>query len=130
MSPAPAVTRTRRARPRRGFTIVELIVAIMVLSVGLLALASSAGYTTRQMSSASLQTIAAQVTQSRFDSLASVSCAALPASGTVSGKSTTRGVTETWSVTDGNDVKFILDSITYKGRKKPLEYRSVIPCRD
>ena len=118
------------ARARRGFTIVELLVAMMVLSVGLLALASSAGHMTRQISSASLQTIAAQVAQSRFDSLASVSCAVLPASGTVSGTSVTRGVTERWRVTDGDDVKFILDSITYHGRKRALEYRSVIPCRD
>jgi len=68
--------------------------------------------------------------QSRFDSLSSVNCDRFPVSGTVSGTLTTRGVTERWSVTDGDDVKNLLDSVTYSGRKRALEYRSVIHCRD
>ena len=117
-------------RDRKGFTIVELIVAIMILTVGLLSLASTAGSMTRIMAASSRQTVAAQVAQSRIDSLSSIDCTTLAKAGATSGSSTVRGVTETWTVTDGANVKFLTDQITYKGRTQPLEYRSVITCRD
>ena len=126
--------RARRVRPaagnRRGFTIVELIVAIMILTVGLLSLASTAGSMTRIMASSSVQTVAAQVVQSRIDSLSSLDCRTLATAGPVSGSTTVRGVTEKWTVSDGANVKWVTDSVTYRGLKQPLAYRSVITCRD
>lgn len=129
VSPRPR-SRRRIARPRRGVTIVELVVAILILSIGLLSLAGTSTYVVRQMSSASLQTVAAQVAQARFDSLASVKCSLLPASGSVRGTASFRGVSEIWTVTDGNDVKSVIDTIRFRGRSRPLEYRSIIQCRD
>jgi len=70
------------------------------------------------------------VVQSRVDSLSSIRCQALAASGPQSGVLVTRGITERWSVTDGNDIKVIRDTLSFKGRKKPIAYISVIPCRD
>ena len=108
-------------------TLVELMVAIMVLAIGLLALAGVAGSVGRQISGGALQTKAALSVQSRFDSLSSLDCTTLAASGTATGVA---GLTETWEVTDGNDIKTITNTVTLKGRTKPLIYATVIPCRD
>ena len=124
MTPAPA----RRAR--RGMTIIELMVAMVVLGVGLLGLAAMSVTVTRQFRNGARQADAALIVQSRIDSLATTSCALMPASGSVSGSATTRGVTERWKITDGNDIKTLLDSVTFTGRTRPLVYTSIFPCRD
>jgi Tfp pilus assembly protein PilV len=122
--------RIRLTRPRSGLTIVELMVAILVLSVGLLTLAGFSFSVTRQLQSSGLQGTAALVVQSRLDSLSSIHCATLAPSGPQSGTATTMGVTERWAVFDGNDIKVIVDTVTFKGKTVPLVYQTIIPCRD
>lgn len=111
-------------------TIIELMVAMVVLGVGLLGLAAMSVTVTRQFRNGARQADAALIVQSRIDSLATTSCALMPASGSVSGSATTRGVTERWKITDGNDIKTLLDSVTFTGRTRPLVYTSIFPCRD
>lgn len=120
------------ARERRGFSLIELMVAVMVLSIALLGLAGMSGTVSRQLGNGSLQTAAAMVVQSRLDSLASLSpCTSIVAEGgTKSGTATTRGVTERWSIADGDNVIRIVDTVTFRGRTKPLVYESLIPCRN
>ena len=136
----PAARPERRARrsarrsatsPRRGFTIVELVVAILILSTGLLALAGTSTYVVRQMAGGSLQTVASTMVQSRFDSLSSVKCTTL-ATTTAGTKGTNhaRGVTESWAVVDGANTKILYDTVRFAGRVKPLVYRSLIHCRN
>lgn len=122
--------RTRLTRPRRGMTIVELMVAILVLSVGLLGLAGFSFTMTKQFQSSGLQGTAALVVQSRLDSVASIRCVNLAPSGPQTGTAVTLGVTEKWVITDGNDIKTIFDTVTFAGRKNPLVYKYIIPCRD
>jgi type II secretory pathway pseudopilin PulG len=117
-------------RERDGMTIVEVVVAILMLSVGLLALAGLAAGASKAIRGGGTQVVAAAVAQSRFDSLSSVPCATLANGGATSGSSTTRGITERWSVTDGRNIKRLADSIDVPGRTKKLVYLSVIPCRD
>jgi len=117
-------------RGRAGMSLVELIVAMVMLAVGLLGLASLSVRLSKQHGGSASQQFAALVVQSRFDSLASIHCQSLAPSGPVSGTATTRGVTEKWSIVDGNDIKTIRDTVTFAARKKPLAYLSVIPCRD
>lgn len=128
---------TRPTKGRRGFTLVELMVAIIILAIGILGLAGTSAVITRQMGSAARQTVAAAVAQSRFDLLSSIDCAGLaPAGGSTSGTSTAafqgrpRGVTERWRVDDGNDVKILTDSITIVGQRRVLVYQAYMPCRD
>lgn len=122
----------RRAgsRVRAGFTVIETIAAIMLLSIGLLAIAGLgvvASKTTRRGAS---QTLAAAVAQARFDSLMSVPCDGI-ANGAVSrGVTTVRGVREAWVVTDGWNVKNLSDTLTVPGRAGVLVFRNVIPCRE
>jgi type IV pilus assembly protein PilV len=118
-------------RTRSGFTVVEVIAAIMLLAIGLLAIAGLAVAASKTTRRGAGQTLAAAMAQSRFDSLASVPCAALAPGATLTrGVSTVRGVREAWVVTDGWNVKRLADTLTVPGRATPLVYVSVIPCRE
>lgn len=122
--------RRRATGPRTGFTLVELVAAVLLLTVGLLAIAGlgiAAAKTTRR---GAVQTLASAVAQSRFDSLSSLPCNTLAASGPTTGSATTRDVVERWRVVDGYNVKRLTDSITVPGRAGALVYQSVIPCRE
>jgi len=122
--------RRRLTRPRHGMTIVELMVAILLLSVGLLGMAGFSFTMTKQFQSSGLQGTAALVVQSRLDSVASIHCSNLAPSGPQTGTAVTMGVRESWVITDGNDIKTVVDTVTFAGRKNPLVYQSIIPCRD
>ena len=117
-------------RPRKGVTIIEVIVAILVLSFGLLGMAGFSLTLSRQYKSSTKQETAALMVQSRIDSVASIRCQALAPSGTQTGTLTMLGVTEKWSIADGNDIKVLTDTVSFSPRVKPLVYRSIIPCRD
>lgn len=85
---------SRAASRRSGFTIMELIVAIVILSIGILGLAASSGIVMRMIGGGTHQTVAANVAQARFESLRSMSCGRI-----TSGSATSRNVQEVWSVT-------------------------------
>jgi Tfp pilus assembly protein PilV len=126
------LTRRRRGIPRarKGVAIIEVIVAMMVLTFGLLGMAGFSLTVTRQYKSSTYQETAALMVQSRIDSVASISCQALAPSGPQSGTLTRLGVTEKWVIEDGDDVKTLYDTVTFYPRTRPLAYRSVLPCRD
>ena len=126
------VPRRRRGFPRnrKGISIIEVIIAMIVLTFGLLGMAGFSLTVTQQYKASTKQETAALLVQSRIDSVASIRCQALAPSGTQSGTLTTLGVTEKWSIVDGNDIKTLTDSVTFTPRTKPLVYRSIIPCRD
>jgi prepilin-type N-terminal cleavage/methylation domain-containing protein len=90
-------------RSRGGFTIVEVLIAIIMLSVGVLALASSSGTITRMMDDGRSRTDLAAVAQSVLDSLRTQAysagyptCTAL-SSGTMASPPR-RGMTVAWRV--------------------------------
>ena len=121
-----------RRGKRDGFTIVELVVAIIILSIGIIGLASTAAYVTRQMAGSKVQTIAASIAQNRMDSLTSIGCSRLVAP--ITGSATTRGIAESWTVKDtlGLNVKKINLTLTVpmrRGFSKTFAYTTYIPCR-
>ena len=111
-------------------TIIEVIVAMMILTFGLLGMAGFSITLTKQFKASGKQETAALMVQSRIDSVASIRCQALAPSGPQSGTHTVLGVTEKWVISDGNDIKILDDTVTFYPRTRPLAYRSIIPCRD
>ena len=122
--------RTRKTRrptgSRAGFTLVELLVAMMVFAVGMLGLAATAASVTRMMGGAKRQTIASTVAQSRLEKIRSSPCGSL-----VSGSETVRGISNTWTVsavTRGVDVR---DSVSFPGPRNTRRwkvYRTTLSC--
>ena len=125
----PGTRKGAWAGSRKGLTIIEVIVAIMVLSFGLLGMAGFSYTLSKQYKSSTKQETAALMVQSRIDSVASIRCQALAPSGPQSGSLTMLGVTEKWHIEDGDDIKTLTDSVTFSPRTRPLVYRSIIPCR-
>lgn len=119
----------RHLRARDGFTIVEIIVAIMVLSIGVLGLAATAAVVQKQMASGERQAAAAAIAQSRFDRLTSINC---KSANLVGGTQSWRKghVKETWTVAQEANVKRITETITMTGYKNDLVYTTFIPCRN
>ena len=123
-STAPTV-----ARSRDGVSQIEILVAVVMLTVAVGGLLGSSAAVANQMGGGVRQTVAAGVAQARLDSLTSLSCAQL-AAGAATGSSATRGVKESWTVTDGRNIKTIAVNIQIPRRTKTLVYSMVIPCRD
>jgi Tfp pilus assembly protein PilV len=107
-----------------------VIIAILVLSFGLLGMAGFSLTLSTQSKASTKQETAALMVQSRIDSVASIRCQALAPSGTQTGTFTMLGVTEKWVIADGNDIKIFTDTVRFSPRTRPLIYRSIIPCRD
>lgn len=118
--------RTTGRRARRGFTLIEMIIAIIVMTIGIMGLASTAGYVTQQMGSGNVQAIAAALSTKVADSLASRKCTSL-----IAGNQTKRGVTVSWTVTTATRTRTVDQTVTYKpkrGSTKTLSYRMVLQC--
>lgn len=121
--------RDRRAR-RGGFTLVELLVAIVILAVGVLGLAATASVVTRQMTGAVHQSVAANVAYSRMERIRTGNCVAMADSSSPTGGVVTRNVTERWRITKANNAILVYDTITYvvRGKKRTQVYHSEFPC--
>jgi len=118
-------------RSRRGASLVELIVAMLLLSVGLFSVLGTSGSVSRTLGGGMRQTVAASIAQARIDSLTSIGCQSLtPGGSTSSGSGASRGIEEKWSVVDGRNVKRINVALTVPGRSSPILYETIIPCRD
>lgn len=82
-----------RAPGRDGFTLLEVLVALVVLATGILGLSANAALVSRLVGDGSRLTIAATLATARFEQLRGESCATA-----TSGAATTRGIEERWSV--------------------------------
>ena len=103
--------RITRSRKRSGFTLVELIAAIIILVIGVLGLASTAAVVMRQITGSSMQTRAAIMAQSRLERLRSVNCAAMTA-----GSATRNGITETWRFGPANRAAWMMVTVSWAER--------------
>ncbi len=92
---------TRRHKALRlsadGFTLIEVIGALVIFSIGVLAVIGLGGTLTLQMERSALRSELALVGQERLDSLELVNYASLTV-GTTTSSSSIRGETYTWSV--------------------------------
>ncbi len=115
---------------RRGFTIVEAMAAIVILSIGVLALGGTAALVARLLNRADQQTAAALAAQARFERLRATPCANI-----ASGSAVVGAVRERWTVmgtvgTPPLRLREVHDSVWYiaRGVSKGHGYQSVIEC--
>jgi len=120
---------------RQGFTLVEVLVAMIVLSVGIVALMGSAGTVSRMISMGKASTIASHVAERRIETIRAQAAAATPAcSGLTNGNGTAElGMTETWviSVPSGlPTARTIQATVTYQtgSGTRTVNLVSIIRC--
>jgi prepilin-type N-terminal cleavage/methylation domain-containing protein len=123
-----------RSHSRRAFTLLEVLVALVILGVGILGLSANAALVSRLVGDGSRLTLAATVATTRFERLRSLPCA-----GVASGRATTRGIEESWSVgamspgvTSALEIEL---SVTYPvrvsggaGSSRTQRFRGAVPC--
>lgn len=114
-------------RARRGFTLIEVMVAMVLLAVGLLALASGSVAVMRQMRSGNKAAVAAMVAQTRMERLRSKGCSNLS-----SGSATTMGMPEKWTVTVAiARVNAVAETVFYSsraGKRDTIALKGAVPC--
>ncbi len=100
-----------------GFTIVEVLVAVIVLSVGVIALMGSTAMTTRMIGQGRRTTMAMEVATRRLETLRAMANTTNPActAGAFAsgGPVTSGGVTETWIVPGAGSSRSIHAIVTY-----------------
>ena len=98
-----------QASARPGFTLAELLVALLLVNCALVALVSTSAATARWLASAGARTRAASAAVARVERLASQSCA-VASSGSVDA----RGLREWWSVDREDDgSRSLSDTVEY-----------------
>jgi len=125
------VTARRKAHrhgERRGFTLVELMVAVLLLAIGLTGVVATSSAISRMMGGSSREIGAATLAASRFETLRGTQCSAI-----ASGTATTRGTTESWTVTKLDARTFdVTDSVSFVpiSRRATVKqaYRSYVKC--
>jgi type IV pilus modification protein PilV len=117
----PSTGKTKQA----GFTIVELLVAMVIFSVGALALVGTSAHVVTTLASAQARTVAASVAANRFERMRAVSCASHHTDSAV-----TRGINERWTVVPlsrSDDVTVVLRFSADRATKSQV-YRTFLPC--
>ncbi|MFI5234296.1 MAG: prepilin-type N-terminal cleavage/methylation domain-containing protein [Gemmatimonadales bacterium] len=104
-------------RDSSGFTITEVLIAVIVLAIGVLALVGGAGAATKMLSQGQRTTSAVGVGAGRLDRLRNVANATNPrctSSSFATGTATTNGVSESWTVPTSGASRTVVEAITYK----------------
>jgi len=109
--------RSCHRRPRksssRGSTLVEVLVAIVLIEIGLLALTASSGVVIRELALARARVSALELARNRVETLASTPCTTSAGS-----SSPSTGFTEAWSATlIPVATRDIRDSVTFTVRR-------------
>jgi prepilin-type N-terminal cleavage/methylation domain-containing protein len=88
-------------RSERGFTIIEILLAVVVLSVGVMALVGSSALATRMIGRGRTSSQVTQVALARAELLRAYAAQTSPGctnANVASGNATTAGITEAWTL--------------------------------
>jgi type IV pilus assembly protein PilV len=121
---------------RKGFTLIEVLVAVVVLSVGIVALVGSAGAVTRMIGRGKASTIASHVAARRLETLRQQALATNPrCTALANGTGTAElGMTEAWTITTPVGLpttRTLQATVTYRtgnGRTATANLVSIIRC--
>lgn len=121
------MSRRLASRLRRGMSLVELLVGIIVLTIGMLGLAGVSTVVLRQMNGSANQTLATTLAQSRFEQFEGRPCVSI-----IGGTATTRGVTETWTASAvGIRGRRVTDTVRFagvRGSVSTVGLETVVSC--
>jgi prepilin-type N-terminal cleavage/methylation domain-containing protein len=115
----------RPAESRQGFTLVELIVALAVLSTGILALVATAALLVRQAGTSAAREHAVWLADARFERIAAAGCDA------ATGGSVRLGaVEETWSVRRTGRALVVVDTLVVRlaRQSQRIAFERVLLC--
>jgi type IV pilus modification protein PilV len=112
-------------RARAGFTLAELLVALMVFSVGALAMVATSGNVMTLITASKNRTLAADVAQARFERMRSQPCSTHTTDST-----TTRGVAESWQTVNLVRADDVTVRVTFSANRRTQTrvYRTFLPC--
>lgn len=122
MSDTAAAGRGQRA----GFTIIEVMIAIVVLGVGVMALVGSSAMVTRMIGAGRTSTEAVEIANSRIEQLRRAAYStATPCTHAqfAGGDSSGTGFTEKWTITtQPNNISVVTDSVIYRTTRGPRPF--------
>jgi prepilin-type N-terminal cleavage/methylation domain-containing protein len=106
-------------RSEQGFTIIEILLAVVVLSVGVMALVGSSALATRMIGRGSMTSQVAQVASARAELLRTYAAQTSPGctNGNIAnGSATTSRISESWTVggAAGDATRDVTMTFTYK----------------
>ena len=112
-------------RARRGFTLAELLVALMVFSVGALAMVATSANVITLITASKNRALAAAVASSRFERMRAVPCTAH-----TTDSSTTGGIKEVWQTTKLAKADDVTVKVTFVANRRTQSriYRSFLVC--
>ena len=118
---------------RQGFTVVEVLVAIMVLGVGILALVGSSMLVTRMIGEGKRATFATQIAQQRIEWVRRRAMNTSPQCTTVTaaaGSATADRITEQWTITVGVGTRTVTTRAIYPDGRglDTVELTTIIGC--
>jgi type IV pilus assembly protein PilV len=110
---------------RRGFSLVEVMVAILILTVGILALAGTSARVVKLISQGGRMGGSSIAAEGRFELLRATSCASLANGSTVDWP-----YTVAWTVTTSGNLRTIALTVSYatSGRARTDSYSTTISC--
>jgi prepilin-type N-terminal cleavage/methylation domain-containing protein len=114
----------RKVAAIAGYTLIEIIIALVVFTVGALALAASSGVVARTMASNATRELAARIAVSRIETIAS-QCATAR-----SGGETIRQMQSKWVTATGSTTTDVTESVTCPAlaRSCTASYGATIWC--
>lgn len=120
-------------KTQRGFTIIEVIIAIIVLTVGLLGLVSTAALVTRMIARGQRSAVASTFAAQRLEQMRVVACnPALLANGSESlYRGSTRVASNSWTFTvvgNSTQARVITTYLTVKNRTRTDTLETSVTC--
>jgi prepilin-type N-terminal cleavage/methylation domain-containing protein len=117
----PRAAVSDRAAPRAGFTLVELVIAVIILAIGVLGLAGTTMLVVRQVTLADVNTERSAALQTVIERLRATSTSSIS-----TGNQTIGSYAVTWSVTDSTTLSKTVRVIT-RGPGLRRDTAAVVP---